>query len=267
MKLTKEAAKQHEYMKTLILSAENGNPLRSYDVDYILDHYREDAEHMNNLAGAFFTPYEIARDFAIEIPSSSKTVLDIGAGIGRLSQMAALYSGAKITCIEINPEYLRVGKILFPQFEWIAGDAIEVCKRLAEENRHFDTVISNPPYGSVRSMSVKPPRYRQAQAQFKVIDAAADIADYGVFILPQMSVPFVYSGHQHYEERKNNKAYNTFSRQTGLVIEHNCGIDLAQYKNLWNGTSMVCEVGLVDYKEWRASNAKKRQPDLILSQL
>ena len=52
-KLTKAQAKLHEKAVKLLQCKE----LSEADTRFVFDHYREDANHINSTAGAYFTPY------------------------------------------------------------------------------------------------------------------------------------------------------------------------------------------------------------------
>ena len=55
-KLTKAQAKLHEKAVKLLQCKE----LSEADTRFVFNHYREDANHINSTAGAFFTPYGLA---------------------------------------------------------------------------------------------------------------------------------------------------------------------------------------------------------------
>lgn len=67
-KLTKAQAKLHEKAVKLLQCKE----LSEADTRFVFNHYREDANHINSTAGAFFTPYGLARDFRLHIPLNYK---------------------------------------------------------------------------------------------------------------------------------------------------------------------------------------------------
>ena len=194
-KLTKAQAKLHEKAVKLLQCKE----LSEADTRFVFNHYREDANHINSTAGAFFTPYGLARDFRLHIPLNYKDhvkLIDLCAGIGILSYMAARacdnhnQCSVEITCIEINQDYVDVGKQLLPEATWICSDALDPA--LLSSLGHFDCAISNPPFGRIHSPYRR--NYSSSQFEYMVIEAAASIADAGVFIIPQISAPFVYSG-------------------------------------------------------------------------
>ncbi|MGA7634654.1 MAG: hypothetical protein WCB11_28140 [Terriglobales bacterium] len=49
-----------------------------------------------------------------------------------------------LTCVEINPEYVRIGRKLLPEATWICGDVFDVWQELP---RNFSCVVGNPPFG------------------------------------------------------------------------------------------------------------------------
>lgn len=85
-KLSKKEAKLHQEAIALIRA---DRALTEDEQALVLDQFQEGAAHMNGLAGAFFTPRGLARDFAIEVVHSGgsrrRRVLDLCAGIGGLS--------------------------------------------------------------------------------------------------------------------------------------------------------------------------------------
>ncbi|MBB3948463.1 hypothetical protein GGQ73_004450 [Rhizobium skierniewicense] len=70
-----------------------------------------------------------------------------------------------------------------PEARWINADVFDY--RALDLDR-YDIAIGNPPFGRVRR-SATGPRYRGAEFEFHIIDIAAELADYGAFIVPQGS--------------------------------------------------------------------------------
>ncbi|WP_195985341.1 methyltransferase [Clostridium sp. D33t1_170424_F3] len=248
-KLTKPQIRAHEQALRLL---ERGC-LTHEEKLFVFENYREDAEHINSKAGAFFTPFGLANDFVLQIPyryEHTIRIIDLCAGIGILSYAASLEgnswsrSYADITCVEINPDYVEVGKKLLPQATWICGDALdpEFTKSLGR----FDFAMSNPPFGNTPT----PHRgaYISSAFEHMVIEAAARIADEGAFIIPQMSAPFVYSGTSDHRWLEAGKG-RTFEEKTGIKLEFNAGIDTAVHKNEWHGVAPVCEIVCCDFTE------------------
>ncbi|AGL46232.1 MULTISPECIES: methyltransferase [Pseudomonas] len=237
-KLSKEAAKRHKQALDLVYSDKS---LRLEDRYFILEHFHESATNMNGLAGAFFTPEGLANDFSIEVPEC-ESLIDLCAGIGRLA-FACRERAKRIVCVEINPEYAEVGKRVLPEAEWIVSDVFSI-----PDMGRFSTAISNPPFGSVKTGQAFDGRYTGASFEYKLIEAASKIADHGVFIIPQTSAPFRYSGQRSYSVEITREC-EKFMSQTGIVLDHNCGLDTSAYKNEWHGVSPICEIVLCDFTQ------------------
>lgn len=249
-KLTRAQAQAHA-QAVAILQQER---LSEDDKAFVYRNWNEGANHVNGAAGAFFTPFDMAFDFAID--AGGGRIIDLCAGIGMLSY--AIWqrsrfndSRPQITCVERNSDYLEVGKKLLPEAEWIHADVFDV---LDMGLGHFDNAISNPPFGNIKR-SKNSPRYSGKDFEFHVIDIASHLADYGTFIVPQMSAGFNYSGRQGYERQTSGKAVK-FQEQTGLHFDTGCGVDTAYFIDQWKGVSPMCEIVCVDFTEARPVAAK-----------
>ena len=234
MKLTKQQSKDHQKAMELVHS---DRALTWEERKFILDHYSEQQGQLNALAGAFFTPYGLAHDFSIEVPDNGSMV-DLCAGIGALS-FACENKGLEITCVEMCAAYVEVGRRVVPSANWVQADCFSVTEQ-------FDIAVSNPPFGAIKGGSYDG-LYTGSNFEYKVISHASKLAKYGVFIIPQMSAPFRYSGEQHYREDENDKAAK-FREQTGIIMEPSCGIETAMYKDDWKGVSPICEVVCCDFE-------------------
>ncbi|GHC61431.1 methyltransferase [Limoniibacter endophyticus] len=242
-KLTKAQAKAHAQACDLLTK----DVLTEDDKEFVYRNWNEGANHVNGEAGAFFTPFDMAFDFAID--AGGGRIIDLCAGIGMLSyavwQRSRFYdSRPQITCVERNPDYIEVGKKLLPEATWIQADVLDV---LNMGLGRFDSAISNPPFGNIRREK-NSPRYTGEDFEFHVIDIAAHLADYGCFIVPQMSAGFNYSGRKNYERQKDGKAVK-FQELTGLHFESGCGIDTSFYINDWKGVSPMCEIVCVEFEQ------------------
>jgi hypothetical protein len=231
---------------------------------FVLAHWQESAHHISSVSGAFFTPQSLARDFSIEV--SGRTIIDLCAGIGSLA--FACYhrdpfrrSGSpEILCVEINPEYAAVGQKVLPEARWMVADVLD----LPGKAEAFDCAISNPPFGRTR-MSGRAPRYTGSEFEYAVIDVASEIASYGVFLLPQTSCPFCFSGMRCFEATETEK-YLHFHKQTGIVLEANCGIDTTITLEDWHHPVPKTEIAVADFSELRKErlvNGRQRQGELF----
>jgi len=209
---------------------------------FVLENWREDAAHLTGMAGAFFTPPDMARTFAVEVPDRCDSLIDICAGIGGLSFWATLdyREVGRVVCIELNPAYAEIGRKIVPEAQWIVGDALTMDLSALG---HFSVAISNPPFGrpATRAAGVR------HNFEFAVIERASRLADLGVFIVPQTSAPFEYSGHQNFRSRPS-ESYEKFRRETGIALSPNCGIDTALWRNEWHGAAPTVEIVIADFK-------------------
>lgn len=260
-KLTKAQAKAHAAAIALL----EKDVLTEDDKEFVFRNWNESANHVNGAAGAFFTPYDMAFDFAYDVGGAR--VIDLCAGIGMLSYAVHYRSRfgertSNITCIERNADYIAVGKKLLPEATWIHADVLDV---LDMDLGRFDYAISNPPFGSIKRER-NAPRYSGKDFEFHVIDIAAHLADYGTFIVPQMSAGFKYSGQNFYKRDTEGKAVK-FQDLIGVEFHAGCGVDTKFYIDEWKGVSPLCEIVTVDFTETTkpiaATNDNVPQPDLF----
>jgi hypothetical protein len=265
-KLTKAQAKAHAQAIDLLTKPK----LTEDDKEFVFRNWNEGATHNNGDAGAFFTPYDMAFDFAFDV--GGPRIIDLCAGIGMLSY--AVYSRHKfghrdsapqITCIERNPDYVEIGRKLLPEATWICADVFDVIGMGLHTGPAglFEYAISNPPFGKVRR-TTNAPRYSGADFEFHVIDIAAHIARAGTFIVPQGSAGFNYSGRQSHERQTEGKAFK-FQEMAGVYFSAGCGVDTALYQQEWKGVSPLCEIVCVEFDpgndEWPVvGDPSKRVP-------
>ncbi|NTA19879.1 methyltransferase [Agrobacterium tumefaciens] len=248
-KLTKQQRKAHAEAEA-ILTKER---LSEDEREFVFRNWHEGAEFINGAAGAFFTPFDLAGDFALD--GAGGRVIDLCAGIGVLSYFIgerAKYGSraTDLTCIEVNPKYCEVGRKLLPDARWINADVFDW--RELDLGR-YDIAIGNPPFGRVRR-SGNAPRYRGAEFEFHIIDIAAELADHGAFIVPQLSASFQYSGRHFYERRTSGKGID-FEKATGFRMEAGAGVDTSIYRDDWKDTNIITEIVCFDFAEARQRRA------------
>lgn len=254
-KLTQKQIKAHARAEALLTSDKT---LTLDDIGDILTDWHEGATHSNASTSAFFTPFELAMNFALEVPEGGR-ILDICSGIGMLSAAAAIYHARnpgelQFTMVELDPVYADVARRLLPEADVICGSIFDpaIQEQLAEQ--HFDVAISNPPYGNRNIAAGNGPRYTGAKCEYAIIDIASDLADTGVFLIPQASVPFRISGthFMHAAKESELREYRKFVSQTGIELLPNMGIDTSFAEPMWRGTSIRTEIALCDFAEIRS---------------
>jgi len=96
----------------------------------------------------------------------------------------------------------------------------------------------------------KPPRYTGSKFEYKLIDLAADLGDYGAFIIPQQSAPFDYSNRQHHSHTPSRE-HSRFFEQTKIRLAAGCGIDTAYFNDNWKQKVPQTEIACCDFTESR----------------
>lgn len=240
-KLTKQETKRHNQAVEIL----SKDVLTLDDKEFVFKNWHEGANHNNGMRGAFFTPYDLAFDFALHVSPPGR-VIDLCAGIGMLSfaiRERYRYSEFEfdMVCVEQNYDYYQIGKKLVPEAHWIHGDALDVPDLGLGR---FDYCVSNPPFGNIKRM--RDSNWTGKDFEYHIIDTASQIADYGVFILPQMSAGFNYSGRPYFERQTTGRAVK-FQEKTGLIFECGIGVDTSIFKDEWKGTSPIVEIVSVDF--------------------
>lgn len=260
-KLTKPQIKAHQQACELL----KRDVLTLDEREFVVDNWQESANHINSAAGAFFTPLGLAGDFSIEVSGGAAErarIIDLCAGIGTLAY--AVYhrnawgreTAPRIVCVEKNPDYVAVGQKVLPEAEWICADVFDL-----PDLGRFTFAISNPPFGKGGPIKGVP-------LDLNVVAVAAGLADYGVFILPQMSCPFRYSGEPHFRNEPG-AAYERFHEKTGITLSPSCGIDCDHYRDDWRGVAPKVEICVADFEEQIAAASPATpadtdvQPDLF----
>lgn len=242
MKLTKVQSKLHKEAEEMLEKEE----LTYEEKVFVMTHWQEGATNMNGIHGAFFTPIEFAKDFSIEVHKNK--VIDLCAGIGTLSFYAMTHGGCSdITCLEWNKDYIRVGKKILPEANWIHGSVLN--QELINSLGKFEIAISNPPFGNIKgSDDGSWLNYKGSEFEYKVIEVASKIAANGTFIIPQQSSSFRLSGERCFRTESSQKL-EKFMKETGIELEPNCGIDTSIYRDQWKGVNPMCEIVLCDFRD------------------
>jgi len=266
-KLSREQTRRHTESENLL----HKDKLTDDDIEYVLAHWHPAANHNVGTIGAFFTPPDLASDFRIELHGDK--ILDLCAGIGTLSYYARRWPYNKdraplVTCIEVNPYFVEIGKKLLPEINWICGNAFDLPEIIKTYNLgHFDTIMANPPFGKVsrgpderdrlaRGKHMGGPRYKGPEFEYHLMDLASDYADYGVFLVPQMSAPFRFSGARYFQWQKS-RACERFEAQTKIEAQAGCGIDTNFFSDQWQMKAPATEILCIDFMEVRDARKPK----------
>ncbi|MGW2113733.1 methyltransferase [Streptomyces zhihengii] len=193
---------------------------------------------------------DLDRDLSIEV--AGDRVIDLCAGIGRLAYGCRDLWGRRwndeparqFVCVEKNPDYVKVGRKVLPEAEWVCGDVLDVPNMGLGR---FDTAISNPPFGSIKR-SGDAPSYTGRRFEYHVISVASQIATFGAFIIPQNSAPFRCSGESRYREEVDTECVR-FQEQTRVDLTCGAGFDTSIYRDQWRGVAPKVEVVTCDFTE------------------
>lgn len=256
-KLSKEEVKRHNQALDIL----NKDRLTYDEKVFVYENWNEAANSVNSQFGAFFTPFAFASDFNFEILNGKGAkIIDLCAGIGMLSFVAYWHTASDerpdLTCVELNPDYIEVGKKLLPEARWVQGSVLD--QQLIQNLGHYDQCISNPPFGKIKSSDdCSWLTYTGSEFEFKIMDVGSMISDYGTFIVPVSSTPFRYSGAQFFVDYQNPikgdygsmpMKVQKFIKETGYTFYFNLGIDTSVYLDDWKGVKPLCEVVNLDYK-------------------
>lgn len=245
--LTRQQERHHAQACELVDLARD---LTEDERGFVLDHWLASATSHSASDRAYFTPEGLARDMAVEV--GGDRIVDLCAGIGRLaSHNGGLWSswphpGPELVCVERNPDYVRVGRRVLPEARWVCADVLDPAALPADLGQ-FDCAVANPPFGPAVRTRNAPGGYTGRRFEYHVIAAAATLAKRGVFIIPQASAPFRYSGQPQFEPARGDDEYRRFVAATGIALTHNCGIDTSHYDGDWVGVSPRVEIVLADF--------------------
>ena len=236
-KLSKTDLRHHQSAMKLIQA---DRPLSLDETFEAFALYHEGAEGDQTGASAYFTPIDFANDMWIDTPQGGR-LLDMCAGIGRLGYFASgrfRYEPEEfeeIVCVEKNPDYVEVGKRLFPEATWICADALDPALR--RDLGKFDFAIANPPFGNTTKSEHEAPRYKGKEFDLAVMDVMATLAPSCWAIVPESRARWDRRG------TKRPSAYaDRFKKATGLDLHRFSSVDAHYHREAWRGTSPAVEI-------------------------
>ena len=237
-KLSKQQTKLHNQAMDLIHS---DKVLSENDIWFFYENYREDASHNTTLNKAFFTPLLLARDFYVGTGFENGKIIDLCAGIGKLSffNYLSMKDRSNLTCVELNHDYYTIGKRLMPEANWINCSIMELP---IPDNKEYELAISNPPFGKLDTELHQSLIFRNKNIfELSTVELATKLAEQACFILPSSVVPFKYSGRPYYEKVVNDK-YEKFNKATGIQLDILFSVDCSFYKDDWNSCNPSVEL-------------------------
>lgn len=253
-KLSRAKIKAHERVCQLI---ESDKLLGQDDVHEVITHWSPSYSGQISKGAAWFTPLPIAQTLVAMTTNVEGNILDLCAGIGSL--LYAMKSSTwwrwegveQVWAIEVNPEYVRVGKRLFPEVNWICGDMFDLDTLRALPK--IDSVVSNPPYGNVDTTSKPDWLNYKGVAHLAAVEIAMRLAERGAgFILPQGDLPFRYTGvpyHKYLPSDKWSDELSKFYRANPTIHMESTAVDTSLYE--WADAPVV-EIVNTEFDPWDA---------------
>lgn len=251
-RLTKREIKDQRDLYNLAISGLSSQWWeREEQVDKIYENFHPSIIDNQTENGAFYTPYGLAQDCAV-FTHRHGHIVDVCAGIGmmayRVKQMDSYDKKIKsITCIELNPKAVEIGKKLLPEANWICGNVfdLDLWQSLTKDlpDNRFDIMISNPPFGKDMNKRTAPFLNMSGERDLMVLELALRYAKGGYFILPSGSVPFKFSGERYYKnepDRWMQRLKRFIKVNEEFKFNMVCdGIDTSIYKDDWKGLNGI----------------------------
>jgi methylase of polypeptide subunit release factors len=250
-KITKQQLKQHDEVAQLLWGSDR--PLKRDEVEFCLEHWDPRADSGRHVANnqAYFTPMTLARDAALYVGGNGRRVVDICAGTGRLAYAVLEANGwqpqeVQVTAVEFNPEFVRVGRRLLPEVDWILGDCYDPS--LWQSLPRFDEAISNPPFGAVVTEHDTDWVGYRGPAGLTVAAIGLQVARLGIkMILPQAQTIFRYSGadgrYGVYADSYAGYLQKFIAQRPELEWDYSSlDTEAEAYKSEWRGVAPIVEV-------------------------
>ena len=116
-KLTKVQLRDNNLINDLVYS---DKPLTQDERFFILEHYTPTPKIVTAI-NAFFTPIGLAHEAYLYM-NDWGVIVDIGAGIGRLTYYQLMKRPKEVIAVELEPDFVRIGKRVCPEATWINSD-------------------------------------------------------------------------------------------------------------------------------------------------
>lgn len=250
-KITRQQIRYHEQVEEMLWGSDRR--LTADEVAFCLEHWdpRALAGKQVSQNQAYFTPLALAMEAGRYVGGNGRQVVDIGAGIGCLSYAVLCANWwdtrqVRITAVEINPEYVEVGRRLLPEVRWVQGDMYS--RELWQSLPRFDEAVSNPPFGQVLTDCDTAWIGYRGPAGLMAASIGLQVARLGItMILPQTQTPFRYSGvlvRGNVYTDKHTGYMKRFLAGRPQLDWHHSSVDTEQpqYKSGWRGASPLVEL-------------------------
>lgn len=249
MKLTKEQTKKHdeacEKLKQDVLSLD--------DRYFVLENWNPASNHNITKGNAFFTPFDLASDFTnLCHYNHNASYIDLCAGTGILMRHMIDWVGEynnTYVCVELNSDFIEVGKKCVPEAHWIHGDVFDknIIQKIIEQFGYFHCCISNPPFGRNGKIKADWLNYK-GTTDLMVAEIGCRISGSVNLVMPPMSVPLQYPNEN---MDYSNAPYTKWKEKNpGFMITPNVNIDPNYYESFQNTTIKVAlaEVRSLDWE-------------------
>lgn len=183
-KITRMQSKKHDEAMALVSLTRK---LTQDEVEFVFENFNPMATQNVGKGAIFFTPLDLAWELAIN-SACDGSVIDLAAGIGVLSYCHWQRSGKtkRHVAIELNSEFVEIGKKLLPHVEWYCGNVFDL-ELLRKIGANFDVAICNPPFGNILSgKNCDWIKTKNCPIETGIIEIALRMSyNGGVFILPE----------------------------------------------------------------------------------
>jgi len=200
-RLTKLQEKKHDEALALLSLIRR---LEDEEVEFVYRHYNPMATHRIAKGAIYFTPFDLAALFAVFARIEWKTrIVDLAAGTGlltyhmlRAEQFDSRDERKHHVCVEIEDEFVQVGKKLLPHVEWIRGNIFD--RDLLESLGTFGVGIANPPFGHIPSLQPARSWMKSAlPAHLATLEVMVRLCQQGGFaILPRVDTDYPSDTHR-----------------------------------------------------------------------
>lgn len=271
-KLSKREIKRQQEVQT-VLQKEH---LTIDEIEYIYENYDPGYDTNVSEKGIYFTPLDLAQDFALFAPKHGH-IVDLCGGIGMLSYKLICMSYyhnpiESITIIEQNKRFCEIGTKLLSgltrynhNLKWASDSTpieinyinasmydYEMWENITAPLKRgkFDLCTSNPPYGKAGPNERVESSWLNytGERELMALELAHRYSNHAHFIIPPSSCEFQYSGRPYYGRRPSKKIDRFKKANPDMFFYMEAeGIDASIYRDEWKGTSITTEVANISF--------------------